>query len=152
MPKPKKYNPNKLANRPQRFIFELRIWDETTTSGHIDACEVFAFPVDDRNLAQASLYAGNFSMAAWAFIISDVVPTETKETSERLAKLLDDDGIAFLVEIRDRLKGPCFGRLIRRGVPGIAPQWVSDYCTVQDGKYRIHNAVDAVDRAISFNS
>jgi hypothetical protein len=147
MAKRKTYTPNKIGNKVQEFIYELRLWDKTTKEGKLETSLSFAFPVEN-NLSKADRYAFDFAVVAWAYVTVDVSDFPAIDTAERIQAILDDDGIAALDEIRAQLSGPCYGQLIRHPTKISFGAKKAEYCTVQDGRFKVVDAVTAADTTI----
>ena len=145
--KRKKYNPNKLKGKVQTFVYEIRVWNQSTDAGPIEQSNAFAFPVQNTKI-KADKYAFDFGIVAWAFITVGMVEVPAIETAEKINAILDDDGIAALEELRSKLVGPCYGQLVRHPTNISFGTKMAEYGTIQDGRYRVTDAVSAADNTI----
>lgn len=143
----KKYNPNKLKDKVQTFVYELRVWSKSTDAGPIEESHAFAFPVENTRI-KADKYAFDFAIVTWAFITIGVVDEPATETAAKVEAILDADGIAALIELREKLIGPCYGHLVRQPTKISFGTIMAEYGTVQDGRYRQTFATTAADRTI----
>jgi len=148
MAKPrKKHNPDKLKNKVQNFVYEIRVWNETTDEGPIEQSNAFAFPVENIRL-KADKYAFDFGIVAWAFLTAGMTEAEQLETVDRVKAILDDDGIAALEELKAKMVPPCYGQLVRHPTKISFGTRMAAYCTVQDGRFRVTDAIAAADNTI----
>lgn len=143
----KKYNPRKLIDKPQTFIYEIRVWSESTDQGPIEQSHAFAFPVENTRI-KADKYAFDFGIVAWAFIGNGISDLPEIDNLEKLHAILDDDGIAALTELRSKLVGPCYGKLVRHPTTISFGAEMAEYGTVNDGRFRITDVLSAADNTI----
>jgi hypothetical protein len=145
--KRKKYNPNKLEGRVQTFIYEIRVWNETTDEGPIEQSNAFAFPVENTKI-KADKYAFDFGVVAWAFLGNGIADLPEIDNLDRLHAILDDDGMAALAELRSKMIGPCYAQLVRHPTKISFGCKMAEYGTVNDGRFRITEVLPSADRTI----
>jgi hypothetical protein len=143
----KKYNPNKLKDKIQTFVYEIRVWNQSADAGPIEQSNAFAFPVENTRI-KADKYAFDFGVVAWAFLGNGIADLPEIDNLDKLHAILDDDGMAALTELRSKMIGPCYGKMVRHPTKISYGAEMAEYGTVNDGRFRLTDVLPSADRTI----
>jgi hypothetical protein len=134
----------RIAALRREYTYEIRVWQGTAEDGEPDL--MFAFP-HKASLLASDRYAQNLGTALWAFLIRD--RTLPSEPAERLRVMIDDSVLGSLDEAVAALSRPLYGQLVRRSTAMVPGCRVTEYCTVQLGRFRETDGLDAAERALA---
>lgn len=134
----------RIAALRREYLYEVRVWAGTAETPEPDL--MFAFPHKEP-LLSADRYAQNLATALWAFLIRD--RTLPSEPADRLRMMIDDSVLDSLDEAVAALSRPLYGQLVRRSTAMVPGCRVTEYCTVQLGRFREADGLVAAERALA---